>query len=444
MNREQIQFLIDNLQEGLEVEVKNWLGGLNENDAKAKLAKEIIALANSGGGFIFIGFDDNEAGHPEIEPAEGELDAFSQDKIAALVQKYVEPPCQCQIGYFSRTGSQIRHPVIVVPGNHRTPLWARSGSPDGVVRPGTVYVRRPGGSSEPARTQDDWEKLIERLVKARQDDQLAAIRRIFNPLENVDLTAKPNLEKWDEECYQEWQTKINELPENSPHRLAAGHWSFAFIIEPFNAPSLNELNQALEREMPTYSGWPPFTYLHAAPMRPIARGDNIEAWLYNPHRDDPSKSDYWRVARQGRGFLLRPMQEDEPDFMQTRVPGPQRPAFDWILPIYRTTELLKFVEALGHRFADGNSQASILLRYYRCEGRTLCCHDFRLHLLEGARCFNPVISSQMSIPIEEIGINLEERVHALLAPVFEQFEFSNLPKAIVDRVVRDALNYAGN
>ena len=58
MDKNLTQYLIDNLQEGLQVEVKNWLGGLKDNHHKAKLAKEIIALANSGGGQIFIGFND--------------------------------------------------------------------------------------------------------------------------------------------------------------------------------------------------------------------------------------------------------------------------------------------------------------------------------------------------------------------------------------------------
>ena len=60
-----LQQLAENLRETLDVEVKNWLGGLQEHTEKAKLAKEIIALGNHGGGYLFIGFSDDE-GHPEI------------------------------------------------------------------------------------------------------------------------------------------------------------------------------------------------------------------------------------------------------------------------------------------------------------------------------------------------------------------------------------------
>lgn len=36
---EKIQFIIDNLQEGLDVEVKSWLNGLQDKADKSKLAK---------------------------------------------------------------------------------------------------------------------------------------------------------------------------------------------------------------------------------------------------------------------------------------------------------------------------------------------------------------------------------------------------------------------
>ncbi|WP_409562239.1 ATP-binding protein [Hyphomicrobium sp. B1] len=440
MTDEQIQALINNLQEGLYVEVKNWLGGLAEERERARLAKEIIALANSGGGAIFIGFDDTAQGHPEIAPEQGHLEAFSQDRIAAVVARYVTPPCQCRVAYAQRLGSEIRHPVIIVPGDHRTPLWASRADPEQrILQTDRVYVRRPGGASEPSRTQDDWEKLIDRLVKARQDDLLTAMRKVINPLAETDQTPRPNLEEWDRESYAAWTAKIAQLAADSPHRLAEGHWTFSFSIEGFQAESLNALNEMLRQDMPAYSGWPPFTYLQAEGRRPVARGDLIEAWLANLADNNGETSDYWRISRDGKGFLLRPMQEDRADFMANRMPRPQPPLFDWILPIYRVTELLKFVEALALRFAGANSQISVILRYYSAVGRRLCCHSLRWNVLEGARCAEESISSSLTFPTEEIGINIEERVQALLVPIFEQFEFTELRKAIVDRVVQEVL-----
>ena len=47
--------LINEPRETLDVEVKEWLD-LTDNDHRAMIAKEVIALANHGGGFLVIGF----------------------------------------------------------------------------------------------------------------------------------------------------------------------------------------------------------------------------------------------------------------------------------------------------------------------------------------------------------------------------------------------------
>ena len=158
------QFIIDNLQENLQVQVKFWFDGLQYKGEKARLAKAIIALVNNGGGYIFIGFRDKGADLPEIRPNVGEFEAFTQDAIAAVVHRYVTPPCQCRLEFATKTGSKITHPVIIVPENHRTPIFTARSRPNNEIEIGKVYVRRLGGQNEAARNQDDWEKLIDRLV----------------------------------------------------------------------------------------------------------------------------------------------------------------------------------------------------------------------------------------------------------------------------------------
>jgi hypothetical protein len=445
MPNDKIQFIIDNLQENLAVEVKNWLGGLQSNDHKAALAKEIISLANNGGGYIFIGFEDAGDGHPEIDPEPGELEAFTQDVVASIVDRHVTPPCQCSVEFYRRQSSDVPHPVISVPGDHRTPVWAKGGSPDGrTLQAATVYVRRPGGYSESARTQDDWERLIDRLVKARQTEQLDAIRDIMSPNTNLVAPTRPSLEAWDEESYAAWQTLLEGLPSNSPHRLTSGHWTFSFSIEPFEKPSLVALNRVLDREMPNYSGWPPFTYIHRKPLAPNAHGELIQAWMAEDpegREPDASHSDFWRISRNGQGFLLRPMQEDRPEFGENRTPKPRGPFFDWTLPVYRATELLKYVEALGLQFSDENAEFNVLLKYYGTMGRKLHDHNWRYNLREGARCTQPILESRMTAKIHSIRTNIEEWVHSLLTPIFEQFEFQELPKLFVDNVIKDVLGF---
>ena len=207
-----------------------------------------------------------------------------------------------------------------------------------------------------------------------------------------------------------------------------------------------ELNQFLEREAPTYSGWRPFTSLHREVGRPTPHGDEIRAWLARSHDtneliDDGEHSDFWRISLDGKGFSLRPMQEDRDSYLSNRTPRPQGSFFDWTLPIYRMAEFLKFIEAFALKFSDENTQFSVLLRYSGTKGRTLQQHDFKYNLWGGGQCADEQIEARKSGLVSEIALNLEETIFSLLSPVYQQFAFTELPKALVDNVVREALNY---
>ena len=225
-----------------------------------------------------------------------------------------------------------KHPVIIVPGEHRTPLFAAKGSPNGKsLVSGKVYIRRPGGYSEEARNQDDWEKLIDRLVKARQGDMLDSIREILSPSSEI-VVKDEGLDNWHSENMKLWQQKINEFPEDDPHRLKHGFWTVTFSINPFQTEDLTSLDMALRR-MPKFSGRPPFTYLYKDEYRPRPQDNCIMA--YFPSGPWHIFHDFWRISRDGKGFMLRSMQEDEDGYMNNICPRPKGPFFDWTLPIYR-------------------------------------------------------------------------------------------------------------
>lgn len=446
MSLERIRHEIENLQEGLDVEVKNWLNGLATNDEKAKLAKEIIALSNHGGGYIFIGFDDEGEGHPEIEPEVGESEAFNQDNLAAIVSRYIQPPMQCAVSFHSREGGEIRHPVITVPGKHRTPVWAARASPDErTLQQGKIYIRRPGGASEEARNQDDWEKLLERLVAARQSEQLEAIRTILNPQVGLDQVDQ-SLEDWDAESLRIWQGLVEPLAPEDARRFSSGYWSFAFEVDGIRRLDLGELAVFVEREAPRYSGWRPFTYLYRDPGRPIPRGDEIQAWLAQTWQAEPVQvqagtADFWRLSNDGRGFSLRPYQEDQPEYLEGRLPQPEGRYLDWTLPIYRMVEFLKFVEAYGNRFANPESNFNASVRYSGLLDRELTQHRYRYQVNERGPATVDEVESSVSGSIGTIELNLEEMVYSLLRNVYTQFSFTELPRRLVANVTRDALAY---
>jgi hypothetical protein len=366
--------------------------------------------------------------------------------LAGIVHKYVTPACQCHLEFASPTGSEQIHPVIIVPGNHRTPLFAARGGPDNELEAAKVYVRRPGGFSEPARTQDDWEKLIERIVKARQTEMLSAFREILDPSSRIIESDTSTIEDWHIENYGLWNEIVEEFDDDDPRKLQSGHWSVSFSLTPFSAETLAALNSALDREMPKRSGWPPFTYLHRPPVKPVAQGDKIFAYLGEMEdnerpEDRADHCDFWRISRDGKGFMLRPMQEDRAGYPGEIYPRPIGPFFDWTISIYRITEIFLYMKALAERFSEPDGTFQLLINFQNTNGRKLEHSDRRYTLNTGQMCHANFLESGIEGHISDIDPNLVELVWSALAPIYEQFDFQELPKVLVANIVESVLNY---
>ena len=441
MQTSEVKELINELKESEFIEVKNWLGGLSDNNEKARLAKEIIALANSGGGHIFIGFSDDKGnGHKPIEPEPKEEVAFSQDSVSSIVHRYCIPAIQCKVNFHCQADENIKHPVISVPASGHVPIYASRSSDKKILVDGTVYVRRPGGHSEPCRTQDDWERLLNRLVLSRQNEIIQAIRGVLNRDEdNLVSTHEEKLNTWIDISRKEREKLIGDLPSDSPLRFSDGNYEAAFVIAPFNQPDIRELQSHLDFNMPKYSGWPPFVFLHKPKMKPYPIGNIIQAWIVGEDivNHSPDHADFWRISTQGEGYLLRAMQEDCDKYTSSVASGS---SFDWILPIYRMIEIIKVIEWLGLNYSSADSNFQMRIIYTGMKDRTLTQHSYMYALETGAVAHDDIISSEISGSISEISLNMEEIIFTLLKSIFSQFDFAELPRVLVENIVREALS----
>src|SRR5262249_14762890 len=148
-------------RETLDVELKEWLD-LTGPDHRALVAKEIIALANHGGGYLVIGFNElSDGSFSPASPHPENLNAWSQDAIQSIIARYVDPTVQCPLAHRATPEAKDRYPIIVVPGGLRIPIRAKRGSPDGKkLVQHRVYIRRPGPTSEEPKTAEEWNRLF--------------------------------------------------------------------------------------------------------------------------------------------------------------------------------------------------------------------------------------------------------------------------------------------
>lgn len=441
MKNNENQFTIDNLAESLSVEVKNWLGGLQEKETQAKLAKEIIALANHGGGQIYIGFEDEENGiHKEIVPKEGEVSGFSRDKLASVVSRYIEPNFECEIDMRRRTDSEIVHPIILVPSIDKTPVWAKRSSPDETtLKSSCLYIRRPGAQSEPPCDRGDWLNIIDLLVRNRQDELLNAFRNILTPKAIPPESMLQNLIQWDTLQYKNWFQQVEKSQTNQLTKSTQlGTYSFSFRIHGFTSETNTEISQFLRSEMKNMSGFPPFSLPYNQYPGQNDSDGNLYFWL--PTKSDGFQ-DYWKISKQGYGFHIRNFREDTPDYWSI-YPKPKYPSFDISVHVYRAAEYVNSVSQIAQKFADINAKIDCKLTYRNMLGRSLATHNpGKYDIWHGGTSKSQEISNSITFNSAETELSLKEIIYRLLAPMFEHFDMFGLEKGLVNYIVDDAKSY---
>jgi hypothetical protein len=201
--------------ETLDFEIKGWLD-LGTPDHQAKLAKAIIALANHGGGYILIGYEEL-AGLP-AQPATGRpptLSQYNRDRINGIVEKYLDPITHCEVHHV-RAPDGADYPLVVVRGGHRAPIMAKRNGPDGgELRQRAMYIRRAGPKSEEPRSAQEMNDLFDRCFANRRDEVGNLIRSILAgavPVSIVGLEPAahpPRLNTWVAESCTRWADLVD-------------------------------------------------------------------------------------------------------------------------------------------------------------------------------------------------------------------------------------------
>ena len=130
-------------------------------------------------------------------------------------------------------------------------------------------------------------------------------------------------------------------------------------------------------------------------------------------------------------------------FMLSEVeyPRPIGPFFDWTISIYRITEIFLYMKALAERFSEPDGTFQLLINFQNTNGRKLEHSDRRYTLNTGQMCHANFLESGIEGHISDIDPNLVELVWSALAPIYEQFDFQELPKVLVANIVESVLNY---
>jgi len=429
---EELQPLLGEPREDLAVEYKTWLD-LSNNEDKARIAKAAIALANHGGGFIVIGFEDqNHRLVPLARPAN--IPAVSQDGVNAAIRRFADPEFHCEMHNVPHPATQDIYPIIAVPGGMSVPVMSGRDCP-GVIFANRCYTRKPGPRSEEPQTAEEWRTLLQKCLLAGREDMLDAIRAIVSGrVEPAELppNAREQLHAFCEAARARWAELVRDLPNDAPARFPHGHYDMGFsLVGAQPANGLNELQARIEiAHRIKLTGWPAFLTLNRREWTPYPHEDFVEAWVGRTtaegrNFEDPAHSDFWRISRDGKLYSVRGYHEDATD----RVP-PGR-AFDVTLPVWRIAEGLLFAARLAETF-EGVDAIAVECNFTGLNNRYLTSLNGNRALFNDRISRSDQITLTGEVSLEQVRDNLSEFMQELLRPLYERFDFFPLSRELVD------------
>jgi Putative DNA-binding domain len=422
-----LELLLSRPTEALDVEYKSWLD-LRDDEHKGNLAKAAIALANEGGGHIVVGIREVR---PILvsEPRPASIAAYDQDLINQIVRRFATPAFHCTLHLVPHPGTGHEHAVISIPGGFSFPVMSKSGTPKNTIQPHRCYIRKPGPESAPPETQADWDRLLARCIRNRQDEMLDAIRAI---VQGTAITAAGTAdaelqERFVSAARARWQQLTTRLPSNAPARCPKGRVELDYaLIGRFQRPSLTELLDMLRCAEVRHSGntlfWVPH---HPAP---IPSDDTVECWLGGGEFPKPAHlSDFWRASPEGRLFMIRGYVEDSgPWPTQPIEPGTM---LDIRVPIYLIGEALLHAANIAALLKpDGDVRVELRSHWYGLSERRWGHLDPTRDFFMAGRYVSHQESfeTKASVAIDRIAANLPEIVHTVLVPLYERFDFYRL------------------
>jgi hypothetical protein len=430
---EELQPLLGEPREDLAAEYKTWLD-LTINDHKAVLAKAAIALANHGGGFIIVGFDDQRDQLVSVARPVN-MPPISQDAVNAAIHRFATSEFHCELYNVPHPGTQAVHPVIVIPGNMTEPVMSKRDCAN-VINQNRCYVRKPGPRSEEPMTAEEWRALLRRCVLAGREDMLDAIRSIVSGRVEVSPllpNAREDLHVFSEGARARWGELVGELAEDTPARFPLGHYEMAFsLVGAQPATNLVELQRRLEHARRIrLTGWSIFLSMTPPGWTPYPHDDFVEAWVGRPIErerslNDPAHADFWRASREGKLYTIRGYKEDS--FAERVRPGA---CLDVTLPIWRVGEGILFTARLAEVFEDVEAIA-IECRFTGLDSRFLTSLSGNRVMSNDHASHTPEVTVTAQATLDQVRDNLTEVMHRLLTPLYERFDFFPLSIELVD------------
>jgi len=170
------------VRRGVESDVLDYKAALcwtkMSRQAKGKIVRHCLALANTKGGCIVIGVGEDASGHPSVYTGlnREEIHSFDPTTVGQFVNRYVEPPIELTVERPVVDGK--RYAIFVIRPFRTLPHVCTSGI-EGELQTGVFYIRTQDASSRPAYRAIEMQMLIQRALRNQREELGRMLRGIL-------------------------------------------------------------------------------------------------------------------------------------------------------------------------------------------------------------------------------------------------------------------------
>lgn len=386
----------------------------SEKDKKSccEVVKDILAMANTSGGFIVIGVSEVPGGFVWDGVPQEKAASYDTTRLNRFLQEYADPPINALLRKVTHEGKLFV--VIEVPHFPDTPHICRKDFPD-TLKAMALYVRTHNNESAPVCSAADFRIVVDRAVRNRSDQILAGIRSVM-------LGTQPQSEKA-RSARQKFMDQRSAAIKRFWERKQLDREDYRFYFEASFFPdrfekkrfSVEELRAAAYHAHVDFTGWP-FLFIHA--NRPDATRvveDGVETFVSDTYFDGYPLMDYWRFNESGFFFHRR------------LAPGEGRsePLADMGSIVTYAAEAIYCLTRLYEKLLVQDEAISFIFRLTGTEGRRLTRLPPHMPLLQGYTSVIPKIEIERRNPLADWQAGLEDHAVDISREVFLRFNWVN-------------------
>ena len=421
-----------------------------QTDFAAKLVKHILGFANSGGGYIIIGYKEQADGRPVPDPAiTGEIVAsYEVTRLCQHVEKYLIGQDRIKIKVYKEPSSKgVIYPIISIGRFPEYPFvctrdYTSESTGETILESGQIYIRTEGARTLTVKAPSEWRQLINECIKARQEIEAKRPAEVgkeegVKAEEPISIEKGPEvIEKEEERRFFIWVKNEND---NAMYEMKSAGFTegfFKFVLQvPYGIDQIdnNTLLEIARKSECHNTGWPIGVVLTKPEYKPVPLTDGIRAVI-----NTGDGFDYWAMNNRGHFFFLRSHQEDSSE--QALTKGRKLLWFD--VAIWRISETISYTSNLCVELnLKQSDKINLALSYEGLKGRALSvANPRRLGFMAARKCTVDKYEKDLELQVADIIPKLKDHVYQIAIGLFGLFDFYRPDRAIVDSIVDEFLN----